>query len=133
MPELYRNDYMTVTADEPQDWVILSWSREEPSDEHSVGTAKAVTAALDKALVEHPGRKMFVLVDLMVVKKTFPRATAAYTQWLLGHRADIKAGAFATGSFLLRTGVSAAMIVPGLTMKGFSDLEDAKKFLRSKA
>jgi hypothetical protein len=97
------------------------------------GTIKADQAALDKALVEHPGKKVLVLVDLMVVKKTFPRATAAYTQWLLGHRSDIKAGAFATGSFLLRTGVSAAMIVPGLTMKGFSDLEDAKKFLRSKA
>jgi hypothetical protein len=76
---------------------------------------------------------VLVLVDLMVVKKTFPRATAAYTQWLLGHRARIKAGAFATGSFMLRTAVSAAMLVPGLTMKGFSDLEDAKKFLRSKA
>ncbi|MGZ3417833.1 MAG: STAS/SEC14 domain-containing protein [Polyangiales bacterium] len=133
MPELYRNDYMTVTADEPKDWVILSWSREEPSDEHSVGTAKAVQVALDKALVDHPNTNVLVLVDLMVVKKTFPRATASYTQWLLSHRSRIKAGAFATGSFLLRTAVSAAMIVPGLTMKGFSDLDDAKKFLRSKA
>jgi len=131
MPELYRNDYMTVTETDGQ--VILSWSREEPNDEHSVGTAKEVSKALDKALADHPGQKFLVLVDLMVVKKTFPRATAAYTQWLLGHRAQIKAGAFATGSFILRTAVSAAMIIPGLTMKGFSSLDDAKAFLRSKA
>ena len=130
MPELYRNDYMTVTETDGQ--VTLSWTREEPSDEHSVGTAKAVTAALDKALSENPGIKVLVLVDLMVVKKTFPRAIAAYTQWLLGHRAQIKAGAFATGSFILRTAVSGAVIIPGLTMKGFSSLEDARAFLRSR-
>lgn len=131
MPELYRNDYMTVTADEG--WVILSWSREEPSDEHSVETAKAVQKALEAEMGAHKGEKFLVLVDLTVVKKTFPRATAAYTQWLLGHRDQIKAGAFATKSFMLRTAVSAAMLVPGLTMKGFADLDEAKKFLRSKA
>jgi hypothetical protein len=131
MPELYRNDYMTVTENDGQ--VTLSWSREEPNDEHSVGTAKEVTKALDGALAANPDAKVLVLVDLMVVKKTFPRATAAYTQWLIGHRARIKAGAFATGSFILRTAVGAAMIIPGLTMKGFSNLEDARAFLRSKA
>jgi len=131
MPELYRNDYMTVTETDGQ--VTLSWTVEEPNDEHSVGTARAVTKALDKALADNPGIKVLVLVDLMVVKKTFPRATAAYTQWMLGHRAQIKAGAFATGSFILRAAVSSAMLIPGLTMKGFSSLEDAKKFLASKA
>ena len=131
MPELYRNDYMTVTETDGQ--VTLSWTREEPSDEHSVGTAKQVTAALDKALAENPGIKVLVLVDLRVVKKTFPRATATYTQWLLGHRAQVKAGAFATGSFILRTAVSASMIIPGITMKGFKNLDDARAFLKSKA
>jgi hypothetical protein len=132
MPELYRNDYMTVTETDGQ--VTLSWNREEPNDEHSVGTAKEVTKALDAALAAlKPDAKVLVLVDLMVVKKTFPRATAAYTQWLVGHRGRIKAGAFATGSFILRTAVSGAMLIPGLTMKGFSNLEDARAFLKSKA
>ena len=131
MPELYRNDYMTVTETDGQ--VTLSWSREEPNDDHSVGTAKEVTKALDKALTDNPDAKVLVLVDLMVVKKTFPRATAAYTQWLVGHRSRIKAGAFATGSFILRTAVSGAMLIPGLTMKGFSNLDDARAFLKSKA
>ena len=129
--ELYRNDYMTVT--ENDGWLILAWTKEEPDDTHSVGTAKAVAAALDAQIERAAGRKFLVLVDLMCVKKTFPRATAAYTQWLLGHRAHVKAGAFATGGFILRTAVSASMIIPGVTMKGFSTLEDAKSYLRSKA
>jgi hypothetical protein len=129
MQELYRNDYMTVVED--NGWITLGWTREEPNDEHSVGTSKEVTKALDALLPQASG-KYLILVDLMCVKKTFPRATAAYTQWLLSHRDRIKAGAFATGSFLLRAGVSAAMLIPGLTMKGFSKLEDAKAFLKSK-
>ena len=130
MTELYRNDYMTVTED--AGWLTLAWTREEPSDEHSVVTAKAVTKALDAQLDRAVG-KYLVLVDLMVVKKTFPRATAAYTQWLLSHRDRVKAGAFATGAFILRTAVSASMIIPGVTMKGFSNLVDAKAYLRAKA
>lgn len=129
--ELYRNDYMTVREDDG--YLILAWTKEEPSDEHSVGTAKHVTAALDKNMERAAGRKFLVLVDLMCVSKTFPRATAAYTQWLLGHRAQVKAGAFATGSFILRTAVSASMIIPGITMKGFKNLDDAKAYLQSKA
>lgn len=128
--ELYRNDYMTVTED--AGYLTLAWTREEPSDEHSVATAKAVAKALDSQLERAIGRYL-VLVDLMVVKKTFPRATAAYTQWLLGHRDRVKAGAFATGAFFLRTAVSASMLIPGVTMKGFSNIEDAKAYLRSKA
>lgn len=131
MPELYRNDYMTLVEADGQ--LTLSWSREEPNDEHALGTARAVTKALDDHMHHAQGKKFLVLVDLMVVGKTFPRATAAYTQWMLGHRDKIKAGAFATRSFLLRTAVSAAMIVPGLTMKGFSNLDDAGAFLKSRA
>ncbi len=129
--ELYRNDYMTVIHEAGH--LILAWTREEPNDEHATATAKEVTKALDAESAAHPGEKFYVLVDLTVVKKTFPRATATYTQWLIGHRDRIKAGAFATKSFMLRTAVSAAMLVPGLTMKGFADVHDAKAFLKSKA
>jgi hypothetical protein len=125
--ELYKNAYMTTYLDEGR--ITLQWNQEEPNDAHATETAKAVTAAMDAQLAQNPGIRVSVLVDLLVAKKTFPRATAAYTAWLLGHRHSIKGGAFVTKSMLLRASVSATLIVPGLTMKGFSDLDDAKAFL----
>jgi len=125
--ELYRNDYMTVTLDGVR--LTLGWTREEPGDDHAVKTADAVKKALDDFIAQHPGEKCTVMVDLTPVKRTFPRAIASYTTWLLGHRASIRGGAFVTKSLMLRAGISAAVLVPGLTMKGFSDVEDARKFL----
>ena len=127
MTELYRNDYMTVTLDGVR--LTLGWTREEPGDDHAVKTADAVKKSLDAFLGEHAGEKYSVMVDLTPVKRTFPRAIASYTGWLLGHRSSIRGGAFVTKSLMLRAGISAAVLVPGLTMKGFSDLDDAKKFL----
>jgi hypothetical protein len=127
MTELFRTDYLTVTLD--GSLLTLGWSREEPSDEHSVATAKQTQAVLDKHLADNPGVRLRVLVDLMVVKKTFPRATAVYTAWLLSHRASVIGGAFATKSMIMRAFLAGAVLVPGITMKGFSDLGDAKKFL----
>ena len=127
MTELYRNDYMTVALDGVR--LTLGWTREEPGDDHAVGTADAVKKALDAFLAQHAGEKYAVLVDLTPVKRTFPRAIAAYTTWLLGHRSNIRGGAFVTKSLMLRAGISAAVLVPGLTMKGFSDVDDARKFL----
>ena len=126
--ELYRNDYMTVTDERGR--LTLAWQREEPDDSHAVATAQAVRQALDAHLDAHEGERWSVLVDLVVVRKSFPRSTASYTAWLLGHRARVKGGAFVTKNILLRAGISAAVIVPGLTMKGFSDLGDAHVFLR---
>lgn len=125
--ELYRNDHMQTTLEGGR--ITLRWSHEEPNDAHAVETAKAVTAAMDAQLAKDPSARVSVLVDLLVAKKTFPRATATYTAWLLGHRHAIKGGAFVTKSMLLRASVSATLIIPGLTMKGFSDLGDAEAFL----
>ncbi len=135
--ELFRNDYMTASLDDAR--LALSWQREEPSDDHSVETARKVTAALDALVLEAKESdaksgnakttKVAVLVDLMVVKRTFPRAIALYTAWLLKNRGHIRGGAFATKSLLLRAAISTAILVPGLTMKGFSDLDDAHAFL----
>ena len=125
--ELYRNEYMQATID--GDRITLHWDREEPDDAHAIQTARAVTAAIDERRKEHPNERFTVLVDLLVVKKTFPRATATYTAWLLGHRSVLRGGAFATKAMLLRASVAAALIIPGLTMKGFSDLQDAEAFL----
>jgi hypothetical protein len=131
--ELHRDDYMTVIYDEAGGGSIsLSWHREEPDDAHATQTAKTVTKVIGDFMNEHPEGKVAVLVDLMVVKKNFPRAIASYTGWLLSHRHRIRVGAFCTKSFLLRAGLTAAVLVPGLTMKGFGDLGDAKKFLKSK-
>jgi hypothetical protein len=131
--ELHRDEYMTVTHDEANGGQIsLSWHREEPDDTHAAQTAKTVSKVIDDWMKAHPDDKVAVLVDLMVVKKNFPRAIASYTGWLLSHRSHIRVGAFATKSFLLRAGLTAAVLVPGLTMKGFGDLADAKKFLASK-
>jgi hypothetical protein len=131
--ELHRDDYMTVTYDEAGGGrVSLSWHHEEPDDAHATQTAKTVSKVIDDWMNAHPDDKVAVLVDLMVVKKNFPRAIAAYTGWLLSHRSRIRVGAFATKSFLLRAGLTAAVLVPGLTMKGFGNLDDATKFLSSK-
>jgi hypothetical protein len=130
MQELYRNDYVTVTED--AGLVAMVWGREEPNDEHAVGTARAITRALDEHLAKVPSTNRYsVLVDLVVVKKNFPRTTVAFTQWLLGHRSVLKGGAFATKSFLLRAGISAAVLVPGFTMKGFTDADEARRFAKS--
>lgn len=132
--ELYRNDYMTASLASAEEAggarLVLAWQREEPSDDHSVETARKVAAALDAMVAEPNAAKFAVLVDLMVVKRTFPRAIALYTAWLLKNRAHIRGGAFATKSMLLRAAISTAILVPGLTMKGFSDLDDAKAFLK---
>ena len=130
MTELHRDDYMTVTYDDDNGGrVSLSWHREEPDDAHATQTAKTVSKVIDDWMDAHPNDKVAVLVDLMVVKKNFPRAIASYTSWLLSHRSRIRVGAVATKSFLLRAGLTAAVLVPGLTMKGFGDLDGAKKFL----
>jgi hypothetical protein len=130
MQELYRNDHVTVTED--AGLVAMVWGREEPSDDHAVGTARAITRALDEHLATVPSTDRYsVLVDLVVVKKNFPRATLVFTQWLLGHRSVLKGGAFATKSFLLRAGISAAVLVPGFTMKGFTDADEARRFAKS--
>ncbi|GAC1553814.1 MAG: hypothetical protein NVS3B10_15430 [Polyangiales bacterium] len=127
MNEIHRTEHMTVRFDAGR--MTLAWTREEPDDAHAVETARGVKTALDGWLAEHPTEKIAVLVDLVVVKRNFPRAVAAYTAWLLGHRARITVGAFATKSFLLRAGLTAAVLVPGLTMKGFGDVRDAETFL----
>lgn len=129
MQELYRNDYMTATED--NGLVALVWTREEPNDDHAAGTARAVTQAMGDALAKTPGVKYSVLVDLVCVKSNFPRATMTYTQWLLGHRGILKGGAFATKSLLLRAGISTAVLVPGFTMKGYSDAGEARRFALS--
>ena len=74
-------------------------------------TAKTVSKVIDDWMKAHPDDKVAVLVDLMVVRKNFPRAIAAYTGWLLSHRSHIRVGAFATKSFLLRAGLTAGGIV----------------------
>jgi hypothetical protein len=130
MQELYRSDYVTVTQD--GGLVAMVWGREEPNDDHAVETARAIARVLDDHVAKVPaGTKYSVLVDLVVVKKNFPRATVVYTQWLLGHRNVLKGGAFATKSLLLRAGISAAVLVPGFTMKGFSDGDEARRFAKS--
>ena len=131
MEELHRDEYVSVIFDAGR--VTMSWAREEPDDDHAVKTSKTVQAAMDKFLDAHPGEKFAVLVDLIAVKKSFPRAIASFTSWLLSHRDRIKVGAFATKSFLLRAGLTTAILVPGVTMKGFGDLDDAKKFLSSRS
>ncbi len=126
--ELYRNEYMQATLD--GDRITLHWDRQEPDDAHAAQTAQAVTAAIDAHQKTLPaGARFSVLVDLLVVSKVFPRATAAYTTWLIGHRGVLRGGAFATKAMLLRASISAAVLIPGFTMKGFSNLEDAEAFL----
>ena len=127
MTELYKNAYMVTSAD--ADLVSLVWSREEPDDEHAAATAQAITVELSRFADAHPGQRIKFLLDLSVVSRTFPRATAGYASWMLGNRSRIKGVAFCTRSFLLRAGVSAALLVPGLKVKGFKDPDAARVFL----
>jgi hypothetical protein len=41
----------------------------------------------------------------------------------------IRKGAFVTKSVLLRAAAGAAFLMPGLTMRGFSDLEQGRAFI----
>ncbi|MFN7133508.1 MAG: hypothetical protein ACK4N5_15635 [Myxococcales bacterium] len=130
MTELYRNDYMAATLD--ADLLTLAWRCEEPDDEHAVETVKQLTRALDAHLAASPGIKVNVLVDLVPVKRNYPKAVSTFSAWMLGKRHHVRAGAFATKSLMLRAALSAAALMPGLTAKGFSDAESALRFLRER-
>ena len=130
MAEVLRNDYLAVTGED--DFLTLAWHKEEPDDAHATATAETVTGALEGLFAKDRNRRFRVLIDLIAVRKTFPRAIATYATWLVSHKGQIRAGAFATKSMLLRAAVSAAVLIPGLTMKGFSDLDQAKAFVASR-
>ncbi len=128
MRDLYRNEYMAATLDGTL--LKIAWSREEPSDDNAVQTIQQLTRALDEHLRSEPDIKVDVLIDLVVVKKNYPKAISAFSSWMLGKRHHVRAGAFATKSLLLRAALSAASMMPGLTAKGFGDSDAALKFLR---
>lgn len=128
MRDLYRNEYMAATLDETL--LTIAWSREEPSDDNAVETVHQLTRALDDHLRNEPDTRVDVLIDLVVVRRNFPKAISAFSSWMLGKRHHVRAGAFATKSLLLRAALSAASMMPGLTAKGFGDAESARKFLR---
>lgn len=130
MTELFASEYLTVTVD-PRGLVSLVWSKEEPSDEHAVETAKKVTRALTDYAEANPGRKVSALIDLTPVKKNFPRAIAAYASWVTGHRDRLIGGGFATKSLILRASLTAASLIPGVSIKGFGKAEDARAFAES--
>ena len=110
--------------------LTIAWSREEPSDDNAVETVHQLTRALDDHLRNEPDTRVDVLIDLVVVRRNFPKAISAFSSWMLGKRHHVRAGAFATKSLLLRAALSAASMMPGLTAKGFGDAESARKFLR---
>lgn len=128
MRDLYRNEYMAATLDE--NLLTLAWSREEPSDDNAVQTVEELTGALDEFLRNEPDTRVDVLIDLVAVRKNYPKAISAFSTWVLGKRHHVRAGAFATKSLLLRAALTAAAMMPGLTVKGFGDAESARKFLR---
>jgi len=128
MAELFRSDFLTVSQE--GDLVTLSWARDEPGDEHAQATARQVVAALDAHLKAHPGLRVRVLADRTRVKGNYPRAITVYTGWMLQHRNAFRAAAFATGNFLLRAGLKVATMVPGTVVKGFDDVEEARRFLQ---
>ena len=130
MTELFKSEYLTVTVD-PRGLVSMVWSAEEPSDDHAVQTAHAVTRALSGYADANPGRKVAAYIDLMPVKKNFPRAIAACAGWVKGHRERLTGAAFATRSLLLRASLSAAALIPGLSVKGFGKADDARRYAAS--
>lgn len=129
MRELFRDDYLVITEDEGV--ATLKWLQEEPDDAHAVATAGKVREVIEAELAREPKQSIAVVADLTVVKRTFPRATAAYASLLLAHRDRVLGGAFATKSLLLRTAITAATLIPGTSIKGFSSADDAQRFARS--
>ena len=126
MQELFRNPYMTATL--AGDRVTLAWKQQEPDDDHAVATAQAVVKALESAPAPRP---FTVLVDVRPVSRPFPRATGLYARWLVDHRANVRAAAVVASSFLVRTAITAAVVLPGLKVRGFKDEREAEAYLGS--
>jgi hypothetical protein len=54
-----------------------------------------------------------------------------YARWLVDHRANVRAAAVVASSFLVRTAITAAVVLPGLKVRGFKDEREAEAYLGS--
>jgi hypothetical protein len=127
MSELYRNDFMTLAFD--GETLSFVWQTEEPDDAHATETARRVNEILSAIAEANRDKRYKVMIDLGPVERIFPRALATYAKCLVGHRASIHRGAFVSRRAVLRAAVSSAFLVPGLSMKGFTDLGEARAFV----
>lgn len=129
MTELYRSEFLTVTTESAV--LELRWSKQEPADYYAVVTAKAVVATLDQHFASYPGPPLRVLVDVSAISRPYPRGTACYARWLVDNRQriQIRAVGIVATSFLVRTALTAAVLVPGLKIKSFSDRGEALAYL----
>jgi hypothetical protein len=125
--ELYRNAFMTLVEDE--DTLSFVWQTEEPDDAHATETARHVGDVLGALAAANAGKRYRVMIDLGPVQRIFPRALATYAKSLVVYRASIRRGAFVSQRAVLRVAVSSAFLVPGLSMKGFADLTEARAFV----
>jgi hypothetical protein len=127
MNELYRNDFMSLVED--GETLTFVWQSEEPDDAHATETATHVRHVLEAFAEANRGKRYAVMIDLGPVERIFPRALATYAVSLVGHRASIRRGAFVSRRAVLRAAISSAFLVPGLSMKGFSDPARARAFV----
>jgi hypothetical protein len=96
-----------------------------------VQTARDVVKALDAHFATRTGSQVRVLVDVSAVTRPYPRGTAAYARWLVENRARIRLVGIVATSFLVRTALTAAVLVPGLRIKSFSDRAEARAYLEA--
>ena len=127
MSELYRSDCLVVLQE--GDTLSFTWTREDPSDDHAVASAKRVEDILRAVVASEPRRRYRVLIDLGPSTKAYPRATAAYTSIIVGYRDVIHRGALVSKNPLLRAAASVVFLTPGLSMKTFSDAAKAKAYV----
>ncbi len=107
----------------------LSFLKTVPDEQLGVPLARAVTAALAAELADVPDRSLQMLIDVMRVERTAPRANAIFMDWVKRDWRLFRAVAFATSNVLMRSSLKVASLLPGIRINGFATLEEAQAFL----
>lgn len=129
------SDHQKIYVDEHLEIVLsngvlhLAFLKTVPDEQLGVPMARAVTAALGNALAEVPDRSLQMLIDVMRVQRTAPRANAIFMDWVKRDWRLFRVVAFATSNVLLRSSLKVASLLPGINIHGFSTVEEAKGFL----
>jgi len=111
----------------------LSFLKTVPDEQLGVPLARAVTAALAAELADVPDRSLQMLIDVMRVERTAPRANAIFMDWVKRDWRLFRAVAFATSNVLMRSSLKVASLLPGIRINGFASLEEARAFLSAES
>jgi len=127
MSEIFTDEHVTATL---TDGVLhLAWAADVADDERGIALAHELTAALARALKSQPPGSIKMLVDLMPIRKSAPKANSIFLEWLRRDWRVFRVTAFASSNVLLRSSLKVASLVPGINVNGFATVDEARAFL----